>query len=262
MPGRPSDFRWHLMVPPRILDRRRWQRLRRNHLTQFLRIDLLRGWLARARYGYLRRTHGMRTFETNGATAISADTVPYNLHMLMKDFTVVRSQLLIRPLSVIEAVPPHADVLAIGPRSEGELLNLVAHGFEPERIRGLDLLSYSPWVDVGDMHAMPYDDGSFDVVVFGWALAYSSDPPAAVAEVLRVIRPGGIVAVGLEYTPLTDEELIATYGYTIGGPTRWVSTEQVLELFGDRIGEVYFRHDPARNDEVGAIAAIFLVTSP
>ena len=43
----------------------------------------------------------------------------------------------------------------------------------------------------GDMHALPFADGSFDLVVLMHALTYSSKPAQAVAEAARVLRRGG-----------------------------------------------------------------------
>jgi 2-polyprenyl-6-hydroxyphenyl methylase/3-demethylubiquinone-9 3-methyltransferase len=39
--------------------------------------------------------------------------------------------------------------------------------------------------------SLPFDDASFDVVVMGEVLEHLADPAAAVANVLRVLRPGG-----------------------------------------------------------------------
>jgi ubiquinone/menaquinone biosynthesis C-methylase UbiE/DNA-binding transcriptional ArsR family regulator len=43
----------------------------------------------------------------------------------------------------------------------------------------------------GDMHALPFDDGHFDLVVLMHALTYADQPAQAVAEAARVLRPGG-----------------------------------------------------------------------
>ncbi|WP_374382250.1 ArsR/SmtB family transcription factor [Thermomonas sp.] len=50
-----------------------------------------------------------------------------------------------------------------------------------------------PNVDVreGDMHALPFADASFDLVVLMHALTYADKPAQAVAEAARVLRPGG-----------------------------------------------------------------------
>lgn len=42
-----------------------------------------------------------------------------------------------------------------------------------------------------DMHALPFADGSFDLVLMMHALTYADRPAAAVAEAARVLRPGG-----------------------------------------------------------------------
>ena len=43
----------------------------------------------------------------------------------------------------------------------------------------------------GDMHALPFADGSFDLVVLMHALTYATKPAQAVAEAARVLRRGG-----------------------------------------------------------------------
>ena len=43
----------------------------------------------------------------------------------------------------------------------------------------------------GDMHALPFEDGHFDLVVLMHALTYSTQPAVAVAEAARVLKPGG-----------------------------------------------------------------------
>ena len=43
----------------------------------------------------------------------------------------------------------------------------------------------------GDMHALPFKDGEFDLVVLMHALTYADKPAQAVAEAARVLRPGG-----------------------------------------------------------------------
>ena len=46
-------------------------------------------------------------------------------------------------------------------------------------------------VQEGDMHALPFEDNHFDLVVLMHALTYAARPAVAVAEAARVLRPGG-----------------------------------------------------------------------
>ncbi len=49
--------------------------------------------------------------------------------------------------------------------------------------------------DVGDVSALPYDDGSFSRVVCRYALHHMADPATVVQEMARVSGPGGRVVV-------------------------------------------------------------------
>lgn len=57
----------------------------------------------------------------------------------------------------------------------------------------------------GDAEMLPFDDASFDVVVSQFALVFFPDPIAALREMMRVLVPGGRLAVAvwasLERTP-------------------------------------------------------------
>ena len=46
----------------------------------------------------------------------------------------------------------------------------------------------------GDVFALPFDDDTFDVIHAHQVLQHLDDPVAALAEMRRVVRPGGIVA--------------------------------------------------------------------
>ncbi len=49
--------------------------------------------------------------------------------------------------------------------------------------------------DVADMHALPYDDESFDAVLMLHVLAYAKKPNTALREAARVLAPGGRLIV-------------------------------------------------------------------
>jgi demethylmenaquinone methyltransferase/2-methoxy-6-polyprenyl-1,4-benzoquinol methylase len=47
---------------------------------------------------------------------------------------------------------------------------------------------------LGQAERLPFGDRSFDAVTFTYLLRYVDDPPATVAELARVLRPGGVMA--------------------------------------------------------------------
>lgn len=58
---------------------------------------------------------------------------------------------------------------------------------------------------VGDVDALPHDDGSFDVVTAFNVIQYAVDPAQAVGELARVCRPAGRVAIGVWGEPACCE---------------------------------------------------------
>jgi SAM-dependent methyltransferase len=105
---------------------------------------------------------------------------------------------------VVEALAAIAAqrVLEVGP-GKGELAEQIARELRAEvvavdqsermveltRSRGIDAL-------VGDVQKLPFDDGEFDAAVAAWMLYHVPDVDRAIAELHRVLRPGGrLVAV-------------------------------------------------------------------
>jgi ubiquinone/menaquinone biosynthesis C-methylase UbiE len=48
---------------------------------------------------------------------------------------------------------------------------------------------------VGDLEKLPFEDSTFDVCFCGWVLHHFPDVNAAVSELARVLKPGGIIAL-------------------------------------------------------------------
>jgi SAM-dependent methyltransferase len=57
---------------------------------------------------------------------------------------------------------------------------------EAQRAKGID-------ARVGDVQALPFTDGEFDAAVAAWMLYHVADLDSALAELARVLRPGGIL---------------------------------------------------------------------
>src|SRR5262245_46848306 len=49
--------------------------------------------------------------------------------------------------------------------------------------------------EIGDAQALPIDDATFDAVVSGLVLNFVPDPAIAIAEMQRVLRPGGTIGL-------------------------------------------------------------------
>jgi demethylmenaquinone methyltransferase/2-methoxy-6-polyprenyl-1,4-benzoquinol methylase len=47
----------------------------------------------------------------------------------------------------------------------------------------------------GHAESLPFEDASFDALTFTYLLRYVDDPRATLAELVRVVRPGGVVAM-------------------------------------------------------------------
>lgn len=94
-------------------------------------------------------------------------------------YDFVTDRLREQPVSeaLLRALEPVDDVLA---------------GFEPEgRVLKLPL---SAWREL-DLQALPYDDEEFDAVLSSFGAALAPRPRRMARELVRVVRPGGLVAI-------------------------------------------------------------------
>ncbi|WP_437546142.1 metalloregulator ArsR/SmtB family transcription factor [Sorangium sp. So ce367] len=66
-------------------------------------------------------------------------------------------------------------------------------------------------VQVADVHALPFGDASFDSVLVFHTLTYAEDPPRALEECARVLRPGGRVVI-LSLDAHQQREITVPYG--------------------------------------------------
>ncbi|MBT6537440.1 MAG: class I SAM-dependent methyltransferase [Rhodospirillaceae bacterium] len=236
-------------------------------LSRLMLIVEILHTVAVIRYLYFRLVRRGTKVADQTHDSVSANTVMHNLKGIRRSIRRVgRSSVLIRPLSIIPRLQrrlPEAKVLSIGPRSEAELLCLASHGFRLRNVTGVDLLSYSPRIDIGDMHALSYADDSFDVVIASRVLGYSDAPEIAAAEMLRVTRHDGYIAINtgdLQPDSATNQDL----DYKPGSDRIYSSLADILDLFGTHVGHVHFSNDPSveSGKQRGPILVIFRVNKP
>lgn len=85
-------------------------------------------------------------------------------------------------------------------------------------------------VRTGDMHALPFADGEFDLVVLMHALTYASKPAQAVAEASRVLRKGGRLLLS-SLAKHEHKVAVALYGHVNLG-----FTDKELRKFAEKAG--------------------------
>jgi hypothetical protein len=158
------------------------------------------------------------------------------------------------PMFLLAAIPdcPKDTLLVIGPRYEPELLMAEGMGWEKAGINGLDTFSYSPWVDVGDMHDLPYGDDSKAAIVCGWTLSYSSRPDVAAREMQRVLRPGGYLVVSMQKIGTEYKDVLPT---VLGGSERIQTLGQLDALFSGLVRVAGFEPDVPANAYGHTLAA-------
>jgi len=104
---------------------------------------------------------------------------------------------------------------------------------------------------VGDALDLPFHDGAFDVVLSVFGVIFAPDADRALAEIVRVLRPGGraLVAVWIPEGAIRDMvDVLARGVVAAGGPERpafpWHDPEAVAPV-AERLG-VAFRTEDAR----------------
>jgi ubiquinone/menaquinone biosynthesis C-methylase UbiE/DNA-binding transcriptional ArsR family regulator len=110
-------------------------------------------------------------------------------------------------------------------------------------------LTEAPNVDIrqGELEALPIDNGALDAAMLSLVLHYSPDPALALAEVGRVLRPGGRVLV-VDMLPHDREEYQQQMGHVWLG----FSDKQMTKfLAGAGFSDVRVRALPADPDAKG-----------
>lgn len=216
---------------------------------QLLTVDIIRLMICLPRYVVFYLILRRRKFAADIESGVSRSTIEHNMRGT-GELAAPRSHTLIRPIVSIASVSrnlPSMKVLTIGPRVEGEIYNLIGYGFSGKNITALDLFSYSPYIQVGNMHHMEFPDDYFDVVISGWVLGYSDTKQACANEMLRVTKPGGVIAIGNAYSAKRPEETVLMVGNAIGSEELITDLSSVEKLFNVQPEDIYFRYDGSRD---------------
>lgn len=105
---------------------------------------------------------------------------------------------------------------------------MLRRGVEAARVEGLqDRIRFVG----GQAEDLPFGDETFDAVTFTYLLRYVADPAATVAELARVLRPGGVMA-SLEFH--VPEAAWAHAGW-------WLHTRAVMPTLGRAVSPAWHR---------------------
>lgn len=116
--------------------------------------------------------------------------------------------------------------------------NSIAQARERAATEGLDVR-----FDEGDAETLPYEDGSFDLVVSLIGAMFAPRPDRVAAELVRVCRPNGRIVMA----NWTSDGFVGQMFKTIGrhvppppmpSPLLWGNEETVRERFGDGVSDL------------------------
>lgn len=101
----------------------------------------------------------------------------------------------------------------------------------------------------GDAEALPYPDAHFDVVLSQFGHMFAPRPEVAIAEMLRVLKPGGRVAFSTWPPELMIGRMFALTGAYlapppgVAPPPAWGDPKVVRERLGDAVKAMKFQRD-------------------
>jgi ubiquinone/menaquinone biosynthesis C-methylase UbiE len=103
--------------------------------------------------------------------------------------------------------------------------------------------------DVADIEQLPYPDASFDAVLSSFGSIFSPRHDATAHELLRVLRPGGVLAFSSWKPEGPNMRLMTIMAPYLPPPPAggfdvfdWGKPEYVAELLGDRVDHITYDH--------------------
>jgi ubiquinone/menaquinone biosynthesis C-methylase UbiE len=173
------------------------------------------------------------------------------------DYHMIGTQILITSERLLESLDLHSTerVLDVATGSGNAALAAARRGSEvvgvdyvPSLLEHARLRAAAEVVEAtfleGDAEALPFDDGSFDVVTSVFGAMFAPDQERTAAELARVTRPGGRIGL-VAHTPdgfigqlfkVMAKHVPPAPG--LRSPILWGTEERLHELFGERIAEL------------------------
>jgi SAM-dependent methyltransferase len=176
------------------------------------------------------------------------------------DYSAIAALIVIVAERLCETADLHAGwrVLDVATGSGNAAIAAARHGcdvvgvdYVPALLERGRLRAAAEGVDVelieGDAEALPFPTASFDAVTSVFGSMFAPNHAATAAEILRVCRPGGTIALASWAPDGFIGELFRTVGAHVpppagvASPLLWGTEEHLRELFGDGIAALEAR---------------------
>jgi ubiquinone/menaquinone biosynthesis C-methylase UbiE len=167
------------------------------------------------------------------------------------DYHMIGTQILIISELMIEALDLHSTerVLDVATGSGNAALAAARRGcavvgldYVPALLDRARLRAQAEGLDAdfveGDAEALPFDDGSFDVVTSVFGVMFAPNQEQTASELVRVCRPGGRIGLAAHTPDGFIGQLFKTNARHVPPPTglrspiQWGTEERLHELFG------------------------------
>jgi len=144
------------------------------------------------------------------------------------------------------------DVLCVGSRNTAEIDYFRSKDIKS--VVGIDLYSEDEAILVMDMHDMIFPDESFDIIYSSHSLEHSFDVQQSVREIVRVARPGAILAIEVPVEYETRGADLVDFG----------NLDTLHRSFEPHIAQVLWSekcppHSPANNSGHSVIRTVFRI---